>query len=131
MPRSETFTLYKGRKEGLASTYMGHIEKEYEIVSDEIEEGIRVIKLKEKDLTERTKMQEEIVDAIMEKLGEEGKMLREILRDTMKDYGSSSIKRMYNKAVLGKVPIRKGRGCYYISIGDGRKKNSEIIRIRP
>lgn len=131
MPRSETVTLYKVRKEGLASTRMGHVEKEYDLLSDEVDEdGIRVIKIKPKDLSDRVRMQNEVVDSLMEKLGETSKTLKAILRDTMKDYGEASIKRLYKKVVLGEEPIRKGPGCFYISIGDGREKKSDIIRIR-
>jgi len=131
MPRSETFTLYKGRKEGLASSWMGHIDKEYDLLSDEVgEEGIRTIKLKEKDLSERLQMQNKVVDALMVKLGETSRTLKAILKDTIKGYSEASIKRLYKKIVLGEAPVRKGRGCYYISIGDGRKKDRDIIRIR-
>jgi len=131
MPRSETITLYKARKEGLASTRIGHVEKEYDILGDEVgEEGIRIIRMKPKDLSEQVRMRSEIVDALMKKLGETSKTLKEILADTLKDYGDWSIKRLYRKVVLGKVPVRKGPGCFYISVGDGRKKTSDIIRIR-
>ena len=66
----------------------------------------------------------------MEKVGERGRMLKEILLDTMMDYHDTAIKRMHRKVVLGEEPVRKGKGCYYISIGDGRKKGSDILRIR-
>ena len=83
------------------------------------------------NLTEKRKQEREIVGALMEKLGETGKTLRAILADTMKDYDAASVKRLYQKVVLGKAPIRTGPGCFYISIGDGRKKHSDVIRIRP
>ena len=131
MPRAETMTLYKARKEALASTHMGHVEKEFDLLTDEIgEDGIRTIRLKPKDLTEIQKMQVELVDKLMEKMGETGNMLREILLDTVKDYHATAIKRMYQKVVLGEAPVRRGKGYYYISIGDGRKKGADILRIR-
>lgn len=131
MPRTETFTLYKARKEGLASTTVGHVEKEYDLLSDEMgEDGIRTIKMKPKDLSERLVMQKQVVDSLMEKLGETSKTLRAILGDTMRDYSEANIKRLHKKVVLGKASVRRGRGCYYISVGDGRRRNSEIIRIR-
>lgn len=131
MPRSETITLYKARKEGLASTRVGHVEKEYIIESDaSSEDGTRTITLKPKDLSERQEMQNEVVDALMRKLGETSKTLKAILKDTLRDYSEASIKRLYRKVVLGEEPISKGPGCYYISIGDGRRKKSDIIRIR-
>lgn len=131
MPRAETITLYKARKEGLASTRIGHVEKEYDILGDEVGgDGIRTIRIKPKDLSEQVRMQNEIVDALMKKLGETSKTLKEILADTLRDYGKWSINRLYKKVVLGGVRIRKGPGCFYISVGDGRKKNSEILRIR-
>jgi len=131
MPRSETITLYKARKEGLASTRIGHVEKEYDLLSDEVsEDGVRIIKVKPKDLSERAKMQNEVVDSLMKKLGETSRTLKAILSDTMKDYSEATIKRLHKKVVSGEKPIRRGRGCYYISIGDGRKKGRDIIRIR-
>ena len=131
MPRSETITFYKARKEGLASTRMGHIEKEYSIESDlSSEDGTRTIILKPKDLSKIDSMRKEIVDSLMGKLGETSKTLKAILKDTLRDYGDASLKRLYRKVVLGQETIRKGPGCFYISVGDGRKKSSDIIRVR-
>lgn len=131
MPRSETFTLYPGRKEALVASWSGELDKEWRLLSDAVgEDGIRTIRMKPKDLTELAQKRKEVVDAIMVKLEETSKTLRAILLDSIRQYNKTSIDRLYKKVVLGKEPIRKGRGCYYISVGDGRRKDSEVIRIR-
>ena len=57
MPRTETMTLYKARKEALASSHVGHVEKEFDLLSDEVDEdGVRIIRLRPKDLTEIQRM---------------------------------------------------------------------------
>ena len=89
----------------------------------QLQTEIQTLKIKDEFRTKE-------LDALMKKLGETSKTLKEILADTLKDYGIFSIKRLYRKVVLGEAPIRKGRGCFYISVGDGRKKTSEILRIR-
>jgi len=131
MPRTETFTLYKKRKEALATTRIGHIEKEYDLITDEVDEnGVRVIRMKPKVSTELAKLRNELADKIMEKLGETSKMLRKLLLDTLNDYNDASIKRMHRKVVLGIAPVKATKGCFEIIIGDGRKKSSDTIRIR-
>lgn len=129
--RTETITLYKERKEALASTRVGHVEKEFNLISDEVgEDGVRVIRMKPKDLTELNKIKNEVVDAIAKKVGDEGKVFKKILLDTLGDYNESSIRRIHSKVVLGKVPVKASPGCFEIIIGDGRKKTADIIRIR-
>lgn len=131
---SETITFYKGRREALASSREGHVQKEYDIVSDSVEEdGTRRLVMKERDLSELNEMKEELVDAIAESLGEGGsKTFKQILLDSLGDYKHSDIKRMYRKVISQKkAPLIKATpGCFEIIIGDGRRKNSDIIRIR-
>lgn len=131
---SETITFYGGRKEALATVREGHVQKEYDIISDSAEEdGTRHIIIKEKDLSELTKMREELVDAVAEKLGEGGsKAFKQILLDSLTDYSHLDVKRMHRKVVLQKEapPIKATRGCLEVIIGDGRRKSSDIIRIR-
>ena len=132
--KSETITFYKGRKEALATSRVGHLEKEYDILSDTIEEDVRVLRIKPKDLSEINKLREELTEVIAEKLGEgTSKTFKAILSDTLTEYDKASIKRMYKKLIEAKgevPPVKATKGCFEIIIGDGRRKKSEIIRIR-
>lgn len=132
--KSETITLYKGRKEALASSRVGHLEKEFDILSDTVgEDGVRTITIKPKDLAELNKLRKELVEAIAKKLGEAGsRTFKRILSDTLREYRDSDIKRMHSQLVVAKVKptVKATRSCFEIIIGDGRKKNSHIIRIR-
>ena len=117
----------------MASTREGHIKEEYDLLRDESgPDGTRTIILKKKDLPEIQRMRDELVEKLCEKLGEpkESKMIRKIILDALKDYNLTSLKRIYNKVVLGEVPVKARPGCFEIIIGDGRKKNSDIIQLR-
>lgn len=131
---TENVTLYKGKKEALASTREGHLEKEYNIVADVTDkDGVRTVVLKLKDLSELVAKKKELVEVVAKALGEgRSKVFKEILLDSLGDYKSKDIERIHRKLVIEKrdLPIKAVKGCYEVIIGDGRRKDSDIISIR-
>jgi len=130
--RNETITLYKKRGEALASRDPGDtVDNEYEILSDTIgEDGTRILQLKPKDLTELRKVTQEVVNAIAEKIGEgKSKAFKALLFDVLKSYRHQDIYRMHRKLAKEGIPVKVSKACFEVIIGDGRRKNSEIIRL--
>lgn len=108
-----------------------HIDREYELVEDKTEGGVRTIVLKEKDRGVLIKKAEELVDVIAEKLGEgESKAVKAILFDEFKDYAEEYLDDILKRITIKKEPVKASEGCFKVLIGDGRKRGSIEIMLR-
>lgn len=130
---TNTLTIWPRKKEVLEAVGRSpHIDNEYDLLEDSIDEGgIRIIRLKKRDKTETQKMIEEIAREATKSMGEgESKVVKEIFIDSIRDYTPSKLKNLYNKIVLKKVPVKPRGGCFKFIVGkDGREKSSEVIMI--
>jgi len=129
----EAMSLDSRKKEALASSKVGHIEREYNIVSDAVgEDGCRTIVLKPRDMTTLKKAKQELASEICRRLNETGTVFKKILMDTLKDYKEADILQMHKRLLLDEKPppVKATPGCFKIILGDGRKKNSHHISIR-
>lgn len=128
----ENLSIYKGFVLS-GSGREGEIPKhEYEIMEDKTEEGVRTLVLKEKDLTEHLSKVKELADTIAEKIGEsDSKAMKALLFDALKHYWDEDIEQMYKRVVLSEKPppVKARKGCFEIIIGDGRRKNADIIKL--
>lgn len=126
----EHLSLYRGGFAYAATREGGHITGDYEILGDTTEEGVRTIVLKEKDTAPHLERVKKLTRVILERLGEtRSRVLRELLEDTLRDYKPEDVERVLNKIVEKKEPVKTKEGCYRIIIGDGRRKNCEVLHI--
>jgi len=128
----ESISLYRSGKALASKRAGGHITGDYEIIEDSVSEGdVRTIKLKPRDKKEFLAQMKELIELLLDKLGEtESKAFRRLLEDTLIDYDDESIMSMLKDMKEGKKPVKTSKGCFDIIIGDGRRKNTNRIIIR-
>lgn len=129
----ETISFYK--KSALSAKAsdqdLEHVTHEYEIVSDETDGQTRTITLKEKDKSAIKNKAKEVVNMLLERLGEtKSNTLRQLLMDTVRDYSDKSVEEMHDKLTKGEEPVKAKAACFKIIIGDGRRDDSLHLRIR-
>ena len=127
----ENISLYRRGVAYAAKREGGHITGSYDVLNDETDnEGIRTIILKTQDKVKHLTIVKELAKLLAEKLGEgESKTFISLLEDTLIDYEEESILRMLDKAKKD-IPVKTREGCFKIIIGDGRRKNADIIDLR-
>jgi len=127
----ESITLYRRGVAFAAKKEGGHITGDYNILKDEIVEGVRTIVLKERDKKEFIQKVKELSRVLAEKLGEgKSKTLIKILEDVFIDYSDDALDKLHERVIWGKEPVKSREGCFHIIVGDGRKNSSAIIDIR-
>ena len=128
----ETITFYR-KGFALAKTREeGNITGDYDVLENTIDkDGIRTIKLKPQDKSQHIANVKELVSAMLEKMGEEeSKAFRDLLEDTLVDYEAEEVERMLKKVKGEDKPVKARKGCFQVIIGDGRRKDAEIIQLR-
>lgn len=108
-----------------------HSNADYVVVSDVMgEDGQRTVVFAPHP-EDTSQKREEIVKAILKSLGESrSKSMRKLLNDVFADYFPEAINRIYEKVVLGKLPVKAKEGCFKLIVGDGRSKEHEEIMLR-
>ena len=128
----ETISLYTGKKEALAAyNNSPHVDEEYEILSDQVNElGERVIHLKKRDTTKASELKNEIISILAKKLGEtKSKFFREIVFDTIRDLEYPKLIQILKDLKKG-AKVSKRPGCFHLIIGDGRRPKSHYLDVR-
>lgn len=126
----ENLSLYRKGEALAAKREGGHITGEYKIEQDAVDkDGTRTIVLKPVDKTEFLKRVKELAGLLAEKMGEpKTGMFAKLVEDALIDVKDEDVERMLKRVGEGEKVSRAH--CFRLYVGDGRKKNCDLLELR-
>jgi len=135
MPKRKESILFNDKGTALSAKHkrgkIRHWDEFWNVKSDKTnKKGERTIVLKKQDRKTIEKKKKEVINGILEALGEKSKAMRGLLDDVLQDTWDENIENLYERIIVKKQKVTSGPGCFKIKIGDGRRKNSTEIMLR-
>ncbi len=135
MPKRKEVILFSDKGTALSGKHkkgkLGHWNGYWNVKSDKTNKaGERTIVLKKQDRKNIDKKREEVIEGLLKGLKEKSKALRGLLDDVLQDTWDENIENLYERVIVKKQKVSIGDGCFKLSIGDGRRKNSTEIMLR-
>lgn len=136
MPKRKEAILFSDKGTALSGKHkrgkLGHWDDFWNVKSDKTNKaGERTIILKKQDRKNIDKKRKEVIEGILNGLKEKAsKALRGLLDDVLQDTWDENIENLHERVIVKKQKVSIGDGCFKISIGDGRRKNSTELMLR-